>query len=204
MTSSPQRARTQQRGVDTKRRLVEATKKLLGELDFRSITLDQIAENVGVAKSSILWHFGSKDALLTESVFDLFEEVDSRLKLEKSSLESFEERVEYLFSAVAKYFVENPTAKAVVIALIVNGQVSREIKDRIHEQWEQHIGEVQEFLSDDEFTISRDCAASMLALMHGGYLQWLLQGRPDDLATTFPRMPASLCQDILAMAAANK
>ena len=71
MTSRTRNARTQKRGDETKQRLIAATKDLLSEFDYQTVTLDQISEAVGVAKSSILWHFGSKDALLTESVFDL-------------------------------------------------------------------------------------------------------------------------------------
>ncbi len=204
MSYNVQRGKTQERGGKTKRRLIEATKNLLGEFDFRTITLDQISQEVGVAKSSILWHFGSKEALLTESVFELFEEVDSKLKLEKSNLETLEARVKYLFTAVAEYFVANPTAKGVVITLIFNRQANGAIRDRILEQWEQHIDEVQEFLSDSDFTVSRECASSMLALMHGGYIQWFLRGRPDDLSTSLPEMPKSICRDMLAIAAAEK
>ena len=200
MSSNVQPLKRQRRGDETRRRLIDATKRLLAEFDFQTVTLDQVAASVGVAKSSILWHFGSKEALLTEAVFDLFEEIDSKLKLEKSNIGTVEERVRYLFAAVAEYFIANPTAKGVILALIFNQQVNGEIKARIHEQWEQHITEIQEFLSGDDHTISHDCAAAMLALMHGAYIQWILRGRPDGFATELPSMTESLCAELVAMA----
>lgn len=198
MSSNVQPLKRQRRGDETRRRLIDATKRLLAEFDFQTVTLDQVAASVGVAKSSILWHFGSKEALLTEAVFDLFEEIDSKLKLEKSNLETVEERVRYLGTAVAEYFVANPTAKGVIISLIFNQRVNGEIRARINEQWEQHIAEIREFVSGDDHAISHDCAAAMLALMHGAYIQWFLRGSPDDFATELPALTEALCRELAA------
>ena len=199
MSSSLPSPKIQRRGDETRRRLIDATKGLLAEFDFQTVTLEQISSRVGVAKSSILWHFGSKEALLTEAVFDLFEEIDSKLKLEKSNLETVEERVRYLLTAVAEYFVANPTAKGVIISLIFNQRVNGDIRTRINEQWEQHIAEVQEFVSGDDHTISHDCAAAMLALMHGAYIQWFLRGCPDDFVTGLPAMTEAMCRELATM-----
>ena len=203
MSSSLPSPRKQRRGDETRRRLIDATKRLLAEFDFQTVTLEQISSRVGVAKSSILWHFGSKEALLTEAVFDLFEEIDSKLKLEKSNLETVEERVRYLGTAVAEYFVANPTAKGVIIALIFNQQVNGEIRARINEQWEQHIAEIRDFVSGDDHAISHDCAAAMLALMHGAYIQWFLRGCPDDFASELPSLTEALCRELATTTAAG-
>mgnify|MGYP001821599460 FL=1 len=203
MSSSLPSPKRQRRGDQTRRRLIDATKGLLAEFDFQTVTLDQISSRVGVAKSSILWHFGSKEALLTEAVFDLFEEIDSKLKLEKSNLETVEERVRYLCAAVAEYFVANPTAKGVIVSLIFNQRVNGEIRARISEQWEQHIAEIQDFLSGDDHTISRHCASAMLALMHGAYMQWFLRGCPDGFATELPAMTEAMCKELAAMTASR-
>ena len=136
---------------------------------------------VGVAKSSILWHFGSKDALLTEAVFDLFEEIDEKITLEKSNLQSLQERVDYLLDSVATYLTNNPQAKGIVITLLLNGGVPAEIHGRIREQWARHTDEIREFLSTDSDPVSEVFAASLMALMHGCYLQWHLNGCREDL-----------------------
>ncbi len=93
--------RTQRRGEETKRQLIQATKGLLAEYDYQSLTLDQIASAVGVAKSSILWHFGSKETLLTEAVLDLFEEINEKFGLEKANLATVDERSRYMLEAIA-------------------------------------------------------------------------------------------------------
>ena len=182
MTSKSSSVRAQRRGDETKQRLIRVTKGLLAESDYQSITLEQISDAVGVAKSSILWHFGSKEGLLTEAVFELFEEVDQKINLSKANLATCEERVHYLLREVAEYFVENPEAKGVAITLLLDSKVPRAIHQRIREQWDRHVEEIQEFLSSDDATVSAATAASIMALMHGCYLQWHLHGCRGDLA----------------------
>ena len=61
----PKVARTK-RGERTRNHILEVTRKLFAQPGFRGVTLDQIAEETGTAKSSILWHFGTKEHLLLE------------------------------------------------------------------------------------------------------------------------------------------
>jgi AcrR family transcriptional regulator len=172
----------QRRGTVTRKRLLDATKILLAEFDYQSLTLDRIAEEVGISKSSIIWHFGSKEVLLTEAVFDLFEEVDRKINLKKPTLSTLGERLEFLISTVADYFKANPWAKGVSIALLFNNQVPTEIHHRLKTQWNAHIREIQSFLSSGEVQVSEENAAVILAIMHGCYLQWCLNGCVDEPA----------------------
>jgi hypothetical protein len=54
-------------------------------------------------------------------------------------------------------------------------------------------------VSGDDHIISRDCAAAMLALMHGAYIQWFLRGCPDDFATELPAMTEAMCRELATM-----
>ena len=174
----PSPKKKQRRGDLTKRHLIDATKQLLAKYDYQSITLDQVSQAVGVAKSSILWHFGSKEGLLTEAVFDLFEEIDEKISLVKGDLATLSERVEYLLGTVGDYFEANPEAKGVVMTLLFNSRIPPEIHERIRKQWNQHLREIKDFLTGNDRTVSDDEAATIMALMHGVYLQWHLNGCP--------------------------
>jgi AcrR family transcriptional regulator len=69
-------ARTrQQRGVRTEEAILSATLRLLAARGVHGTSLDLLADEVGVAKSSILWHFGSKEELLLRVAERVFEEV---------------------------------------------------------------------------------------------------------------------------------
>lgn len=168
----------QRRGEHTKRQMIDVTKSLLAKFDYQSITLDQISSEVGVAKSSILWHFGSKEGLLTEAVFDLFAEIDEKLVLADCDLETLPERLEFLIGSVGEYFEANPEAKGIVITLLFNNRIPAEIRDGIREQWRQHIQQIQDFLSVGEDSMSEKHATSILAFLQGMYLHWHLNGCP--------------------------
>ena len=48
----------------TEAAILEATLRLLATRGVHGTSLDAVAEATGVAKSSVLWHFGSKEELL--------------------------------------------------------------------------------------------------------------------------------------------
>ncbi len=203
MASEAAPTRRQRRGEETRRRLIERTKEMLSEFDYQSITLDQVAAEVGISKSSIFWHFGSKEALLTEAVFQLFEEVDDKITLEKSNLKTIEERLDFLLRSVAEYFSNNPAAKGVTITLVFNNAVPEAIHRRIREHWDQHIREIQQFLSSDALEVSETCAAAILALMHGCYVQWYLRGHNSDIKQQLPDAIRSLHGELRQLIAAD-
>jgi AcrR family transcriptional regulator len=158
--------------------MIDVTKSLLANFDYQSITLDQIASKVGVAKSSILWHFGSKEGLLTEAVFDLLTEIDEKLVLAKSDLETLPERLEFLVGSVGEYFEANPQAKGTVVTLLFDSRLPPEIHEGIRRQWDQHTQQIQDFLCVGDDSVSEVRARAVMGLMHGMYLNWHLNGCP--------------------------
>ena len=56
------------RSEEARRRTVEATIEALLELGAEGLTMEEIAERSGVAKSTIYRHFGTRENLLAESV----------------------------------------------------------------------------------------------------------------------------------------
>lgn len=193
MSRNIEPTRRQRRGAETRQQLLNATKLLLADYDYQSITLDQVSETVGVAKSSILWHFGSKEGLLTEAVFEVFEDIDRAINLEKQALPTLAQRLDYMLEVVAEYFTNHPEAKGIALSLVFNSQTPKSIRERIREQWQEHIDEIVDFLSGDDERIEESDAAALMALIHGCYLQWFLAGRPDDLREriieTYSRFP---------------
>lgn len=200
MASLARQSKSQQRGNATKRRLIDATKSLLAQYDYHSITLDQVAAAVPVSKSSVLWHFGNKEALLTEAVVDLFQEIDTHIDLRKHKFDSFEERLHYLFEIVADYGTNNPNAKGIAISLLLNQQIPQSIHDRIREQWQRHVAAIREFLATEDAPVSNAAALALMALLHGCYLQWYLDGCRSNLKDDLDRAVRALRFDALQSA----
>ena len=59
----------------TEEAILQATMRLLATRGIHGTSLDLLAEEVGVAKSSILWHFGSKEELLLRVAERVLDEV---------------------------------------------------------------------------------------------------------------------------------
>jgi AcrR family transcriptional regulator len=55
--------RSTARGQLSRERILEAAIDVVGEHGFRSTTVDSVCRRAGVPKTSIYWHFGSKDGL---------------------------------------------------------------------------------------------------------------------------------------------
>lgn len=55
--------RSTARGQLSRERILEAAIDVVGEQGFRSTTVDSVCRRAGVPKTSIYWHFGSKDGL---------------------------------------------------------------------------------------------------------------------------------------------
>ena len=166
----------------TKKQLIQSTKKLMADYDYHQITLDQIAKEAGVSKSSIAWHFGNKEGLLVESVFDLFEEIDVRFSEMGEPSFTFKERLAALLGLVGDYFEANPEAKGIAVSLLLDSQVPAEIRQRIQDQWDTHIREIINYLGLDDSYESIQAARGLIGYMHGFYLQWYCHDRPEGMA----------------------
>src|SRR2546422_8628164 len=84
----------QQRGVRTEEAILQATLRLLATRGIHGTSLDLLAEEVGVAKSSILWHFGSKEELLLRVAEHVLEEIARGPVAEILALPTLEQRTE--------------------------------------------------------------------------------------------------------------
>src|SRR5512147_412367 len=91
--SRPSRAR-QERGVRTEEAILQATLTLLATRGIHGMSLDLLADEVGVAKSSILWHFGSKEELLLRVAERVLDEVAQGPAKTMLALPTLEERAD--------------------------------------------------------------------------------------------------------------
>ena len=59
------------RGLDTRRRLLDAAEAVFGELGFPEASVDKVAEAAGVATGTFYLYFDSKRAIFVELMLDL-------------------------------------------------------------------------------------------------------------------------------------
>ncbi|WP_431822024.1 TetR/AcrR family transcriptional regulator [Burkholderia sp. F1] len=171
------------RGLETRQRVLVVTKALIGEHGYSEVTLDQISSAAGVAKSSLLWHFGSKEALLAEAVTSLFQEVEAQLLPEAVEGLPVAARTRHLFERVAAYFTRNPEAKGIIMSLLFSGGVPEQVRAQIQAGWHEHAVSIASFLSMPERPFPPDLARTMVAMFHGAYCQWYADGRTQPIIT---------------------
>lgn len=171
------------RGLETRNRVITLTKVLIAEHGYSEVTLDQISSQANVAKSSLLWHFGSKDMLLAEAAISLFQEIE--LELDPTDLEgkSATERVDEVFARVADYFTRNPETKGVVMALLFSATTPETVREHIREGWDGHVRVLTETLGTPEHPLPAPIARAVLALFHGAYCHWYANGRSQPVET---------------------
>ncbi len=68
------------RGENSRKKILKTARLLIGKSDSNSVTLDQIADKCRISKSSILWHFGSKEELFIEVIDTVFQNLEESFK----------------------------------------------------------------------------------------------------------------------------
>jgi AcrR family transcriptional regulator len=181
--SGTPRAR-QQRGVRTEEAILTETLRLLAERGVQGTSLDALADAVGVAKSSILWHFGSKEELLLRVTERVFDEVSRGPAQDILSLPTLGERSAAMWRFYQDTLRTRPELRRVVLYLIFEaGEGRPELRARLQQLYRamrQLFAEGLRGVVPDAARRSRLAAISVAAL-DGLFLQWLLDPDAIDL-----------------------
>jgi AcrR family transcriptional regulator len=175
--SRPMRAR-QERGVRTEEAILQATLKLLATRGIHGMSLDLLADEVGISKSSILWHFGSKEELLLRVAERVLEEVARGPVREMLALPTIEQRADAAWRFFEQTIRERPELRRLVLWLIFECVEERpEMRTRlqqlyrsIRDMFEQGLREVV-----PDAAQRRRLAIITLATFDGLFIQWLLE-----------------------------
>jgi AcrR family transcriptional regulator len=174
--SRPTRAR-QERGVRTEAAILQATLKLLATRGIHGMSLDLLSEEVGVAKSSILWHFGSKEELLLRVAERVLEDVARGPAREMLALPTLTERGDALWRFFGETLRQRPELRRLVLWLIFECIEERpEMRTRLRQLYrsirEMFEAGLREVVPDP--ARRRRLAILTVATFDGIFLQWLL------------------------------
>lgn len=166
----------QRQGAETRREILEATKALFATADYQAITLERVAREVGISRTSVLWHFDSKEGLLTTAVLEMFEDLESAALLGMPALPTLSERIDHVFDMVGDYFDRHPEWKGILLSIIFNGEVPAAIRERAIAHLVDDQRKLVAFLSTPAEPVTEDQVAGLVALIHGAYIQWYADG----------------------------
>jgi AcrR family transcriptional regulator len=174
----------QQRGVRTEAAILDVTLQLLATRGVHGTSLDAVAEAAGVAKSSVLWHFGSKEELLLRVAEHVFEQVARGPVRQILELPTIAERDEATWRFFSETLHERPELRRLILYLIFeSGEGRPELRERLQQLY-RGIRELYEMglrgvVADAEQR--RRLAIISVATFDGLFLQWLLDPESVDL-----------------------
>ena len=93
--------------VVKKNNIIKIAAKLFSEKSFHDVTMDEIAEKVGVAKGTIYLYFSSKDNLYLEILEHTFGSIESLLEKEVNTASLAPEKLKKVLAIVIKFYREN-------------------------------------------------------------------------------------------------
>src|SRR4029453_14681676 len=183
----------QERGVRTEEAILQGRVRPPATRGIQGTSLDLLAEEVGVAKSSILWHFGSKEELLLRVAERVLDEVARGPVQKILALPSFDERAEASWQFFSDTLRQNPELRRVMLYLIFESVEGRpELRARLQQLY-RSIREMYETglrgVVPDDGQRER-LAIITTAALDGIFLQWLLDPDAIDLEAVHAEMRA--------------
>lgn len=97
----------QLRKAGRKEQIIEAAAKLFSKKSYHDVTMDQIAQEVGVAKGTIYLYFDSKEKLYLEILEDTYEEIESILEKEIAKNDPAPEKLKKILRLIFQFYLQN-------------------------------------------------------------------------------------------------
>ena len=114
------RPRKEDRPEDTVKLLLRAAEDAFGASGFRDTRLGDIAEEVGIKRSSLLYHFGSKEKLHSMVVETVFSELGQVLMTAVNPTATLEVQLDELVDCLLSFALERPGLVCVILRQMVD------------------------------------------------------------------------------------
>jgi AcrR family transcriptional regulator len=94
-----------------RKRIVAAARRIFFAGGFRSITMDQLARELGMSKKTVYEHFPGKTSLVQEAIFNKLEDVDRELgQIACTGSTDFAARLQLMFGCIQRHAAEIQSA----------------------------------------------------------------------------------------------
>lgn len=95
------------RKTGRKEEIIESAAKLFSQKSYHDVTMDDIAEKVGVAKGTIYLYFDSKEKLYLEILEETYEEIESILEKETAKGDPAPVKLKKVLALIFKFYLQN-------------------------------------------------------------------------------------------------
>lgn len=172
-------------GQQTAERILETTARLLASREPDAVSLDRISAEVGVAKTSILWHFGSKKDLLLAVVDRIFDEFLQSFVAQHPDVGDVGIELRQFLRAYARFLEEQPQINTVLMTLLFDRKLGPDVRARIAEMYRMFRRTVTDHYTIDGQPIPETVATAIVAFVDGVFLQWYIDPEAIDVQAVF-------------------
>ncbi len=95
------------RKAGRKEEIIESAAGLFSQKSYHDVTMDDIAEKVGVAKGTIYLYFDSKEKLYLEILEETYEEIESILEKETAKSDPGPMKLKKVLTLIFKFYLQN-------------------------------------------------------------------------------------------------
>ena len=126
------------KGIETRQKILEEASMLFAQNGFHSVTVRQIAQNVGIRESSLYNHFSSKELIL-QSLYDYFTENAHMVRPSEAELDELflVMEPEELFKYIVFFFGRNIDPLLENTAMIITNEKYKDA--RAAEIYYEHV-----------------------------------------------------------------
>ncbi|MFW6001243.1 MAG: TetR/AcrR family transcriptional regulator [Halanaerobium sp.] len=164
---------------DTKNDILEAALNVFSQNNYHTTTMTMIAEEAGVSKGTLYWHFDSKEELFRDlllSGLDMFSNYFKKTALEDISADK-------KIYEIIKFGVEVLVKNAKTANILRNNVelISKKFQEKVEEKHDQNIEIFKKIIEQGikEGSIKdcnpRNTAVMMLAVLFTSHADWLLE-----------------------------
>jgi AcrR family transcriptional regulator len=164
------------RGIDTRRRLLDAAERIFGEVGYHDASIVKVAEAAGVAAGTFYLYFDSKKAIFDELVRDLNRRVRHAMKEASAEGETRLQSELRGFEAYFRFTAEHPTLYRIIRqAEFVSPEMLRYHYDRLSEGYIEGLKEAS--ASGEIGELDGEVAAyALMGLGEMIGMRWILWG----------------------------
>lgn len=172
-------------GQQTAERILETTARLLANRDPDTVSLDRISAEVGVAKTSILWHFGSKKDLILAVVDRIFDDFLKGFVARHPDVGDVGLELRQFLRAYARFLDEQPQINTVLMTLLFDRKLGPDVRARVAEMYRMFRRTVTDHYTIDGRPLKETVAAAIVAFVDGVFLQWYIDPEAIDVEAVF-------------------
>jgi len=200
--------RREELGIESRRRIVEAAGRLMGERGFAGTSISAVSRSSGLPSGSIYWHFDSKEDLLAAVVEEgaqrWFDALPGPDELPATPVEA----VEALLEAAAKSLEQHPEFLRLLLLIALERAVDerslaviRRVRALAHERLRRLMVTLLEPFGERGAELAPQFAALALTVADGAFIAHHIEPNETDIRALFQllrRALTALARELLA------